>query len=59
MTGFTETFVMATGFLVVCLLAGLLVPKTQSAPDGIEAAHGAEHRGRRGDRGRTRMRALP
>jgi MFS family permease len=26
-TGFTETFVMATGFLLVCLLAGLLVPK--------------------------------
>jgi len=26
-TGFTETFVMATGFLVVCLIAGLLVPK--------------------------------
>jgi EmrB/QacA subfamily drug resistance transporter len=30
-TGFTETFVMATGFLVVCFFAGLLVPKTQSA----------------------------
>ena len=30
-TGFTETFVMATGFLLVCLLAGLLVPK---APAG-------------------------
>jgi EmrB/QacA subfamily drug resistance transporter len=26
-TGFTETFAMATGFLVVCLLAGLLVPR--------------------------------
>jgi EmrB/QacA subfamily drug resistance transporter len=26
-TGFTETFVMATGFLLVCLLADVLVPK--------------------------------
>jgi hypothetical protein len=26
-TGFTETFLMATGFLLVCLLAGALVPK--------------------------------
>jgi MFS family permease len=26
-TGFTESFVMATGFLVVCFIAGLLVPK--------------------------------
>jgi EmrB/QacA subfamily drug resistance transporter len=25
-TGFTETFLMATGFLLVCLLAGVLVP---------------------------------
>jgi EmrB/QacA subfamily drug resistance transporter len=25
-TGFTDTFLMATGFLVVCLLAGFLVP---------------------------------
>jgi MFS family permease len=32
-TGFTETFVMATGFLVVCLFAGALVPKTLTAPD--------------------------
>ena len=31
-TGFTETFVMATGFLVVCLLAGVLVPETMTAP---------------------------
>ena len=29
-TGFTDTFVMATGFLVACLLAGLLVPGTAS-----------------------------
>jgi EmrB/QacA subfamily drug resistance transporter len=26
-TGFTETFLMATGFLLVCLLAGVLVPR--------------------------------
>jgi EmrB/QacA subfamily drug resistance transporter len=26
-TGFTETFLMATGFLVLCFVAGLLVPK--------------------------------
>ena len=32
-TGFTMTFVMATGFLVVCFFAGLLVPKTNSARD--------------------------
>jgi MFS family permease len=31
-TGFTETFLMATGFLLVCLLAGVLVPKTGAEP---------------------------
>jgi MFS family permease len=31
-TGFTETFWMATGFLLVCLLAGVLVPKTGTGP---------------------------
>jgi MFS family permease len=31
-TGFTETFVMATGFLVVCILAGLLIPGRRPAP---------------------------
>ena len=31
-TGFTETFWMATGFLLVCLLAGILVPKTGAEP---------------------------
>jgi MFS family permease len=30
-TGFTQTFVMATGFLLVCLLAGVLVPKERAA----------------------------
>jgi MFS family permease len=28
-TGFTDTFTMATGFLLVCLLAGALVPNTR------------------------------
>jgi MFS family permease len=37
LTGFTETFVMATGFLLACLVAGLLVPRAQRAP----APHGA------------------
>jgi len=37
-TGFTETFAMATGFLVVAFLAGLLVPKGQAQqPQGEEA----------------------
>jgi MFS family permease len=40
-TGFTLTFVMATGFLIVCLFAGLLVPRTRaqapvSSPAGEE-----------------------
>jgi MFS family permease len=41
-TGFTETFAMATGFLIVAFLAGLLVPKvgTQSAQTATDAAHG-------------------
>jgi MFS family permease len=30
-TGFTETFAMATGFLAVCLLAGWIVPRERSA----------------------------
>jgi MFS family permease len=40
-TGFSETFVMATGFLLVCLLAGLLVPRasaTEAALDRGEPA---------------------
>ena len=41
-TGFTQTFVMATGFLLVCLLAGALVPRTPSepapAPDAVTVA---------------------
>jgi EmrB/QacA subfamily drug resistance transporter len=49
-TGFTDTFLMATGFLVVCLGAGFLVPKaralgagavaTPRAEPAAEAAHG-------------------
>jgi EmrB/QacA subfamily drug resistance transporter len=35
-TGFTDTFIMATGFLLVCLLAGVMVPKGRS-PDGSRA----------------------
>ena len=37
-TGFSETFLMATGFLLVCLLAGVLVPK-RSAPGGSHGSH--------------------
>jgi MFS family permease len=29
-TGFTDTYVMATGFLVVCVLAGLLIPRLRA-----------------------------
>jgi EmrB/QacA subfamily drug resistance transporter len=31
-TGFTETFLMATGFLLLCFLAGLLVPRALGSP---------------------------
>jgi EmrB/QacA subfamily drug resistance transporter len=48
-TGFTETFLMATGFLILCFFAGLLVPRAlgggeQAAPDLPAAAtlEGAE-----------------
>jgi MFS family permease len=39
-TGFTETFLMATGFLLLCLLAGALVPKAESegAPTEVRSA---------------------
>ena len=36
-TGFTDTFVMATGFLLLCLVAGTLVPKGQAAAPAIDA----------------------
>jgi MFS family permease len=52
-TGFTLTFLMATGFLVVCLFAGLLVPRAgQAEPASVEldgdrvlAGVGADDRG--------------
>jgi EmrB/QacA subfamily drug resistance transporter len=34
-TGFEATFVMATAFLVVCVLAGLLIPGRRSAPAAL------------------------
>jgi MFS family permease len=34
-TGFVDTFVMAAGFLVVCLLAGLLIPEQRRASDAV------------------------
>jgi EmrB/QacA subfamily drug resistance transporter len=46
-TGFTETFLMATGFLVLCFVAGLLVPKARAAavagtPSATPVAEGAQ-----------------
>lgn len=32
-TGFTETFLMATGFLLLCLISGVLVPRTQDVAE--------------------------
>jgi MFS family permease len=31
-TGFTDTYLMATGFLIVCVLSALLVPNVRTAP---------------------------
>ncbi|HEV3321753.1 MAG TPA: MFS transporter [Solirubrobacteraceae bacterium] len=42
-TGFTETFAMATGFLIVAFLAGLLVPKVQAQVQNEEIAADATH----------------
>jgi len=39
-TGFTETFLMATGFLLICLLAGFLVPKAGTGSTFAEADRG-------------------
>jgi MFS family permease len=39
-TGFTETFVMATGFLIVCLLAGAAIPKGLMATAATDGVHG-------------------
>jgi EmrB/QacA subfamily drug resistance transporter len=45
-TGFTDTFLMATCFLVICVLAGLLVPGARpahrSAPAGAQLAQAHE-----------------
>jgi len=35
-TGFTDTFLMATGFLVLCFGAGLLVPRALGRPESAE-----------------------
>jgi len=39
-TGFTDTFLMATGFLVLCFGAGLLVPKALGAGRPSDPAPG-------------------
>jgi len=45
-TGFTETFLMATGFLLLCLLAGVLVPSSgRLASESGEARLAAEGAG--------------
>jgi EmrB/QacA subfamily drug resistance transporter len=36
--GFTDTFLMATGFLVLCFGAGLLVPRALGSPAGAKPA---------------------
>lgn len=41
-TGFTETFVMATAFLVVCAGAALLIPSRPAAAPALEPALAAE-----------------
>jgi MFS family permease len=37
-TGFIETFWMATAFLVVCTVAGLLIPSSRAASTALEPA---------------------
>jgi EmrB/QacA subfamily drug resistance transporter len=39
-TGFTSSFVLATGFLLVCLLAGTLVPRRPAAAVILEPGYG-------------------
>ena len=36
MTGFTDTFLMATVFLIVCVGAGTLVPGLQSSSAAVQ-----------------------
>jgi EmrB/QacA subfamily drug resistance transporter len=38
--GFTDSFLLATGFLVLCFLAGLLVPKMLAAAGSTESPRG-------------------
>jgi MFS family permease len=38
LAGFTDTFLMATGFLVVCTLAALLIPRAGGTAYGLEPA---------------------
>ena len=47
-TGFTETFLMATGFLLLCFVAGLLVPKARAAIGPPAPARRSPCRGRAG-----------
>lgn len=54
-TGFTETFLMATGFLVLCFLAGLLVPRSLGASGGRGGPTGSQARRESG----TGMPAIP
>jgi ornithine cyclodeaminase/alanine dehydrogenase-like protein (mu-crystallin family) len=35
-TGFIDTFVMATAFLIVCMLSALLVPAARSAAPSVK-----------------------
>ena len=44
-TGFTETFLMATGFLVLCFFTSLLVPKALGGSTRAEAPAGAAPEG--------------
>jgi MFS family permease len=39
-TGFSETFLMATGFLLVCLIASVLVPKSPSSDAVLDGTRG-------------------
>jgi len=43
-TGFTDSYVMATAFLVVCVLSSLLVPRLDTAGAQRSRLHDASHR---------------
>jgi hypothetical protein len=38
-TGFTDTYLMATAFLVVCVLAGLLIPRMRAEAGPLHRDH--------------------